>query len=329
MKSASARARGWARPQQAGAAQASEQRGRRKIRNQAARLDPSIDTLVLGIELPARRGRRPSIARPSSITWCRNTRSASSARQKESERKQIEANGIRAFQQTVSQGISDSYLRWRGIEATLAARAVHQHQDRDRRRRQGRPADHSRQRGRAGARGVAGRHADHATRRAATSRRRPPPDKPPVAGTTPSDKTSTPPRDDRKAPRRQHDGQKSPTAATDEAARQRAERTTKKGASTTFSGLTRGRSFRGFPGVPLGRLRQDLQGTRKIAVRKAGRGSRRDSAAARPELEMLHAERRGVTVAREGMPARPNGWRCRTATRLVGHCAQWLCDRQG
>jgi hypothetical protein len=31
----------------------------------------------------------------------------------------IEAQGIRAFQQTVSQGISDSYVRWRGIEATL------------------------------------------------------------------------------------------------------------------------------------------------------------------------------------------------------------------
>ena len=38
---------------------------------------------------------------------------------KESERKQIEANGIRDFQQTVTQGISDSYVRWRGIEATL------------------------------------------------------------------------------------------------------------------------------------------------------------------------------------------------------------------
>ena len=38
---------------------------------------------------------------------------------RESERKQIEAVGIRNFQQTVSQGISDSYLRWRGIEATL------------------------------------------------------------------------------------------------------------------------------------------------------------------------------------------------------------------
>ena len=38
----------------------------------------------------------------------------------ESIRKQIEANGIAAFQRTVSEGISDSYLRWRGIEATLA-----------------------------------------------------------------------------------------------------------------------------------------------------------------------------------------------------------------
>ena len=38
----------------------------------------------------------------------------------EAKRKQVEANGIAAFQKTVSKGISDSYLRWRGIEATLA-----------------------------------------------------------------------------------------------------------------------------------------------------------------------------------------------------------------
>jgi hypothetical protein len=38
---------------------------------------------------------------------------------RESERKRIEAEGIRDFQQIVSQGISDSYLRWRGVEATL------------------------------------------------------------------------------------------------------------------------------------------------------------------------------------------------------------------
>ena len=38
---------------------------------------------------------------------------------RESERKKIEAEGIREFQTIVSQGISDSYLRWKGIEATL------------------------------------------------------------------------------------------------------------------------------------------------------------------------------------------------------------------
>ena len=38
---------------------------------------------------------------------------------RESERKKIEAEGISEFQQIVSQGISDSYLRWRGIEATF------------------------------------------------------------------------------------------------------------------------------------------------------------------------------------------------------------------
>lgn len=37
----------------------------------------------------------------------------------ESERKQIEAIGIRNFQETVAPAITDSYLQWRGIEATL------------------------------------------------------------------------------------------------------------------------------------------------------------------------------------------------------------------
>jgi regulator of protease activity HflC (stomatin/prohibitin superfamily) len=40
--------------------------------------------------------------------------------QLESQRKAIEAAGIARFQATVSTGISDAYLRWRGIEATLA-----------------------------------------------------------------------------------------------------------------------------------------------------------------------------------------------------------------
>ncbi|MDQ2105878.1 prohibitin family protein [Azospirillum isscasi] len=37
----------------------------------------------------------------------------------ESERKAVEAEGIRKFQETVRQGISDTYLAWRGIEATI------------------------------------------------------------------------------------------------------------------------------------------------------------------------------------------------------------------
>ena len=39
--------------------------------------------------------------------------------QKETERKRIEATGIRNFQEIVSGGMTDAYLRWRGIEATL------------------------------------------------------------------------------------------------------------------------------------------------------------------------------------------------------------------
>ena len=36
----------------------------------------------------------------------------------EAQRKEIEAEGIRKFQDIVRPGLSDSYLRWRGIEAT-------------------------------------------------------------------------------------------------------------------------------------------------------------------------------------------------------------------
>jgi hypothetical protein len=39
--------------------------------------------------------------------------------EKESLRKEIEAKGIRKFQDTVAPGISDQYLRWKGIDATL------------------------------------------------------------------------------------------------------------------------------------------------------------------------------------------------------------------
>src|ERR1700748_3066732 len=76
------------------------------------------DTLVYGIELPElvvsainRKTEQYYIAEEYKFRVEREKR--------ESERKRIEAEGIRDFQQTVSQGISDSYLRWRGIEATL------------------------------------------------------------------------------------------------------------------------------------------------------------------------------------------------------------------
>jgi len=76
------------------------------------------DILVAGIELPAaivgainRKTEQYYIAEEYKFRVEREKR--------ESERKKIEAEGIRDFQQTVSQGISESYLRWRGIEATL------------------------------------------------------------------------------------------------------------------------------------------------------------------------------------------------------------------
>jgi regulator of protease activity HflC (stomatin/prohibitin superfamily) len=76
------------------------------------------DTLVLGLELP------PSVVaainrKVEQYYLVQEYAFRVERERKESERKQIEADGIRAFQQTVTQGISDSYVRWRGIEATL------------------------------------------------------------------------------------------------------------------------------------------------------------------------------------------------------------------
>ncbi len=41
------------------------------------------------------------------------------AEKREAERKTIEAGGIQSFQSIVSEGISDNYLKWKGIDATL------------------------------------------------------------------------------------------------------------------------------------------------------------------------------------------------------------------
>ena len=77
-----------------------------------------INTLILGIELPStvvtainRKIEQYYISEEYKFRVAREIR--------ESERKKIEAEGIHEFQQIVSQGISDSYLQWRGIEATL------------------------------------------------------------------------------------------------------------------------------------------------------------------------------------------------------------------
>jgi len=78
-----------------------------------------LDTLVLGIELPP-----PIVAAINRQTeqfyQIQEYKFRVEREAEEAKRRQVEANGIAAFQKTVSQGISDSYLRWRGIEATLA-----------------------------------------------------------------------------------------------------------------------------------------------------------------------------------------------------------------
>jgi regulator of protease activity HflC (stomatin/prohibitin superfamily) len=78
-----------------------------------------LDTLVLSIELP------PEIVaainrQTEQYYMIQEYKFRVQREAEESKRKQIEADGIAAFQKTVSQGISDSYLRWRGIEATMA-----------------------------------------------------------------------------------------------------------------------------------------------------------------------------------------------------------------
>jgi prohibitin 2 len=78
-----------------------------------------LDTLVLGIELP------PEIVQAinrqtEQYYMIQEYKFRVEREAEESKRKQIEADGIAAFQRTVSQGISESYLRWRGIEATIA-----------------------------------------------------------------------------------------------------------------------------------------------------------------------------------------------------------------
>jgi hypothetical protein len=77
-----------------------------------------LDTLVQSIELP------PDIVsainrQTEQYYMIQEYKFRVEREAEETKRKQVEADGIAAFQKTVSQGISESYLRWRGIEATL------------------------------------------------------------------------------------------------------------------------------------------------------------------------------------------------------------------
>ncbi len=98
--------------------EASEQADPAQYKNQLKSAIDFVDTLVLGIKLPAtivgainRKTEQFYLVKEYDFRVQREV--------KESERKQIEANGIAAFQRTIAGGITESYLRWRGIDATL------------------------------------------------------------------------------------------------------------------------------------------------------------------------------------------------------------------
>lgn len=98
--------------------EASEQADPTQYKTQLKDAIDFIDTLVLGIKLPA--SIVGAINRKTEQFYLVKEYDFRVEREvKESQRKQIEANGIAAFQRTVGAGISESYLRWRGIDATL------------------------------------------------------------------------------------------------------------------------------------------------------------------------------------------------------------------
>ncbi|HEY0964067.1 MAG TPA: prohibitin family protein [Pseudomonadales bacterium] len=76
------------------------------------------DTLLTNIRLPE--SLKAAIERKLSEAELVDQYTFRVARERlESERKQVEAEGIRNFQETVAPAITPSYLEWRGIEATL------------------------------------------------------------------------------------------------------------------------------------------------------------------------------------------------------------------
>ena len=76
------------------------------------------DVMIKGISLPP--GVQEAIVRKNSMFHEVEEYTFRLAREeKEAQRKRIEAVGLRNFQEIVSNGMTDSYLRWRGIEATI------------------------------------------------------------------------------------------------------------------------------------------------------------------------------------------------------------------
>ncbi len=76
------------------------------------------DFLLMDIELPAVLGEaivRKLVQEQAALEYHYKVQ----AEKEEAKRKRVEALGIKDFQSIVSQGISPSYLKWRGIEATL------------------------------------------------------------------------------------------------------------------------------------------------------------------------------------------------------------------
>jgi regulator of protease activity HflC (stomatin/prohibitin superfamily) len=76
------------------------------------------DILITGIDIPESVKR----AIEAKVTQLQNSLQYDyvlSVARKEAERKRIEAEGIRDFQGIVTPGISENFLRWKGIEATL------------------------------------------------------------------------------------------------------------------------------------------------------------------------------------------------------------------
>jgi regulator of protease activity HflC (stomatin/prohibitin superfamily) len=92
--------------------------GVRKSNSDYVPLVELVDTLITNVRLPAlvqqaieRKEEQQQMQQEYEFRLLRE--------QQESVRKRIEAEGIRDFQRIIQSGITDEYLKWRGIEATL------------------------------------------------------------------------------------------------------------------------------------------------------------------------------------------------------------------